>query len=179
MLQPIAGDWDGPDGDGLTVDTPGLYDWRTNTWHLYASNDPNAFQARTIHGPNHRQQSWKPIAGDWDGDGVDTVGLYIPSMNIWYLNNKTDGSITDLVTVRGPRHNRTDWRPIAGDWNLGGSDKIGLYVPGSNIWYLNNRIDGSISELIAIQGPLVPTSWMPIVGNWNGSQAGSRSRSGW
>src|SRR5690606_11987360 len=28
---------------------------------------------------------------------------------------------------------------------------------------------GSVSNMFAFQGPLVPTAWRPIVGNWNGS----------
>jgi hypothetical protein len=186
-LRPIAGDWDGPDGDGLTMDMPGLYDWRTNTWHLYTNYDvadPTVFQASvsTFSGPNHRQRSWLPIAGDWDADGVDGIGLYVPSSNIWYLNNRLDGSFNpnnvDASIGRGPQHNSPGWRPIAGDWNLDGVDNIGLYVPGSNIWYMNNKNDGSVNDLIAFRGPDVPTTWRPIVGNWNGSQAAGAPAAG-
>jgi hypothetical protein len=56
------------------------------------------------------------VAGDWNGNGTDTVGLYVPATGRWYLNNKTDGSIDDMITFRSlatpPRA-----LPIAGDWD--------------------------------------------------------------
>ena len=32
---------------------------------------------------------WIPIAGDWDGDGTDTIGLYNPTTSTFYLRNTT------------------------------------------------------------------------------------------
>jgi hypothetical protein len=63
------------------------------------------------------------VAGDWDGDGLDTVGLYNPSDRRWYLNNKTDGSITDLVVLRtlGLPANA---RPITGNWDGKGAENV-------------------------------------------------------
>ena len=31
-------------------------------------------------GPSNQSPDWIPIAGDWNGDGIDTIGLYDPSI---------------------------------------------------------------------------------------------------
>ena len=32
---------------------------------------------------------WLPIAGDWNGDGTDTIGLYDPTRSMFFLRNTT------------------------------------------------------------------------------------------
>ena len=66
---------------------------------------------------------WIPIAGDWDGDGTDTIGLYNPATSTFYLRNTTslqgpsDLGYADVVfhlwPGRGrldPHRRRLEWR---------------------------------------------------------------------
>lgn len=77
---PLMGDWNG-DGD----DTPGVYRSSTSTFYLAADiqgqapgdgGNPGYYaQYSFIYG----NPGWKPVAGDWNGDGIDTIGLVAPS----------------------------------------------------------------------------------------------------
>ena len=53
----------------------------------------------------------KPVAGDWDGNGTDTVGIY---RNGWfYLRNSNTNGIADLIFALGVQGDE----PIVGDWD--------------------------------------------------------------
>jgi hypothetical protein len=95
------------------------------------------------------------VAGDWDGDGVDTPGTVIG--NKWILHNDFDGT-PDVVFLYGQP---TD-RPVAGDWDGDGRASPGI-VRG-NIWYLNNGTD-PIHDISFAYG--WPTD-RSIAGDWNG-----------
>ena len=76
---------------------------------------------------------WMPIAGDWNGDGKDTIGLYDPTTSMFYLRNTTslqgpnDMGYADVAFTYRPGRRRlaadcrrlewpgqcVDWRPGA------------------------------------------------------------------
>ena len=63
------------------------------------------------------------MAGDWNGDGKDTIGVYQGSRF----------AVTDTLTTRytaGQIQLCLLWlagdQPIAGDWNHDGSDTVGV-----------------------------------------------------
>jgi hypothetical protein len=59
---------------------------------------------------------WLPIAGDWNGDGADTVGLYDAAIGTFRLiNHNSTAANADLKFVFGPAP--STWKPIAGDWD--------------------------------------------------------------
>ena len=56
-----------------------------------------------------------PLAGDWDGDGGDTVGLYVGATGAWFLRNANAGGPADLVFGYGS----AGAAPLSGNWNGG------------------------------------------------------------
>jgi hypothetical protein len=42
-----------------------------------------------------------PFAGDWDGDDIDTMGLYRPSNGFIYLRNSNSTGIADQSWLGG------------------------------------------------------------------------------
>jgi hypothetical protein len=58
---------------------------------------------------------WIPIAGDWDGDGITTIGLYDPAHSNFFLRNSNSAGVADLTFGYGPA--AAGWLPITGDWN--------------------------------------------------------------
>jgi hypothetical protein len=80
--------------------------------------------------------NWLPIAGDWDGDEVDTVGLYNPASGTFYLRNSNSAGPADVTFRYGPTS--STWKPIAGDWDQDGTDTVGLYNPTTGTFYLRN-----------------------------------------
>ena len=56
---------------------------------------------------------WNPLAGDWNGDGTDTIGLYDPANGFFFLKNMHAPGPADVVFGYGPANST----PILGDWN--------------------------------------------------------------
>ncbi|MBI3465726.1 MAG: matrixin family metalloprotease, partial [Planctomycetes bacterium] len=59
--------------------------------------------------------NWEPIAGDWNGDGIDTVGLQNPATSFFFLRNVHAAGPADEMFGYGPPG--AGWMPLAGDWN--------------------------------------------------------------
>lgn len=95
-----------------------------------------------------------PVAGDWDGDGRDSPGLF--DRGRWCITNaRAAGDVCDDY-VWGAS---TD-EPVVGDWNGDGTDTPGTFDAGR--WLLQDaRTDGSTADF----------SWgfrdlEPLSGDW-------------
>ena len=55
-----------------------------------------------------------PVAGDWNGDGRDDLGVYDPASALFRLRNSLTPGNPDAQFQFGPR--RKGWKPIAGAW---------------------------------------------------------------
>ena len=75
-----------------------------------------------------------PIAGDWDGDGCDTFGIYRSGRV--FLSNATGTRPADVSFYFGIPGDR----PFAGDFNGDGIDTVGLYRRTSGLVYFTNTI---------------------------------------
>jgi hypothetical protein len=98
-----------------------------------------------------------PVAGDWNGDGIDTVGSY--RNGVFYLGNSNSTSPAQLVIAFG---NPGD-QPIVGDWNGDGVDTIGVYRNGT--FYLRNSNTAGPPDLVFNLGD---SGDIAIAGDWNG-----------
>ena len=108
---------------------------------------------------------WIPIAGDWNGNGRDTVGLYNPTHSSFYLKNTNGGGCASDTFSYGVAG--AGWMPIAGDWNGNGKDTVGLYDPTRSIFFLRNSSDTGSTNLGFGYGA-AGAGWLPIAGNWSG-----------
>jgi len=63
----------------------GLYDTKASIFYLKNSNTTGA--ADNTLGFGAANAGWVKLAGDWDGDGVTTIGLYNPATSTFYLKN--------------------------------------------------------------------------------------------
>jgi capsular polysaccharide biosynthesis protein len=118
---PLAGDWN---GDGMY--TVGLYDPSASQFFLASDPVPKATDFANMFNFGPPGAGWLPLSGDWDGDGVDSVGLYDPHKGFFYLLADLDkGSAADLVFQFGPTG--PGIVPIAGKWDNSGASSVGLY----------------------------------------------------
>ncbi|MGI9667511.1 MAG: C1 family peptidase, partial [Acidimicrobiia bacterium] len=102
----------------------------------------------------------QPIAGDWDGDGVDTFGVYRPSTEMVYLTNSLDANIDFAFHYEGTVSGD---RVVAGDWNADGVDTLGVFRPSTSTFYLRDTYSQNTANVILPLGD----SWMnPIAGYW-------------
>jgi hypothetical protein len=103
-----------------------------------------------------------PVAGDWNGDGIDTPGAYKPSTGEWFLRNSNTGGSAEISFTYG---GCCDLLPVVGDWNKDGTDTPGLYKPSTGEWYLRNYNSGGFGEINFNYGG--GTGTVPIAGDWN------------
>lgn len=77
----------------------------------------------------------KPFVGDFDNDGVDTIGLHRESTGLVYFRNTHTQGIADEQFIYGDPGDKI----IAGDWaqkEASGSDTVGIFRPSEGKVYL-------------------------------------------
>ncbi len=171
---PVVGDWNGDGKDSI-----GLYDPETSTFYLRNTDSlqgPNDHGYADIvfnYGAPHSHML--PVIGDWDGSGQDGIGLYSQSTSTFYLREATqlqganDHGFADVVFNYGAPHQQ--FLPIAGDWNGGGKDGIGLYDQETSMFYLRNSIqlqgpsDHGFADLTFLYGS-AHSDQLPLAGRW-------------
>lgn len=142
----------------------GFYNPSTSTFTM---PDPKGLSGATVtfsYGPAN--SGWLPLYGDWDGDGMVTVGLYDPGSSTWFLKNSLGPGLSDVVFSYGPAGNR--WTPLVGDWDGDGSDGVGFFDPATATWFLKNRHSQGMSDATFGYGPR-NSGWLPLVGDWDGN----------
>jgi beta-glucanase (GH16 family) len=98
-----------------------------------------------------------PLAGDWNGDGIDSIGIY--RNGVFYLRDTNSTGFADIVVPFGSSGDQ----PIAGDWNGDGVDTIGVYRNGT--FYLRNSNTAGSPDLVFTLGN---PGDVGIAGDWNG-----------
>jgi hypothetical protein len=166
---PLVGDWT---GSGVT--TVGLYNPATSTFYLKDSNSGGNADTVFTFDPAGANASWVPLAGDWTGSGVTTIGLYDPAASTFYLKDSNSGGNADTAFTYGPANASPAWIPVAGNWTGSSVTTVGLYDPGTAAFYLKNSNTGGFADTVFSYGA-IGTGWTPIVGNWG--LAGSQSPS--
>ena len=104
----------------------------------------------------------KPIAGDWDNDGIDTIGVFRPTQGKFYLRNTNSQGNADITATFGTNGDI----PIAGDWNNDGIDTIGVYRPSEKRFFLSNS-NTQIGNAPSFVYSIAMTGDIPIAGDWN------------
>ncbi len=136
---PIAGDWD---GDGC--DTVSLY--RPMTQQFFIVNELGsedgglgAADFSFVFGNPNDQ----PVAGDWDADGSDEVGLQRISAGLFYWRNSLTTGIADGSIIFGNPGDEF----VAGDWGpQDGRDTPAVYRPGDATFYFRHTLTQGIAE---------------------------------
>jgi hypothetical protein len=106
-----------------------------------------------------------PFSGDWNCDGVETLGLYRRSNGYVYLRNSNTQGVADISFYFGIPGDY----PIAGDFDGDGCDTVSIYRPSEARFYIINKLgsnDGGLghaeySFLFGVYGD------KPFVGDFN------------
>ena len=101
------------------------------------------------------------FSGDWNGDGVDTVGMW--RNNTIYLRNSNSTGSADIVFSFGQATDQI----IVGDWDGDGIDTVGY--KRDNKFYLKNTNSAGDSDIAFIYGFKRPrTTDIAMAGDWDG-----------
>jgi len=151
-----------PGSEGTGGGTPqdlaasiGVHDSATGIFSLYA---PDTGGSTSFYYGNPADI---PYSGDWNGDGITTLGLYRVSAGYLFLRNSNTQGIADIQIFYG---NPGDL-PLAGDWNGDGKETIGIYRPSRRTFYLRNSNTQGIADIEFAWGN---NGDIPLAGDWNG-----------
>lgn len=155
---PIAGDFN---GDGC--DTVSIY--RPSEARFYIINKLGsdggglgAAEYSFLFG-NHGD---KPFVGDFNGDGVDTMGLHRESTGLVYIRNSNTEGIADRQFYYGNSGDRL----VAFDWNGDGADSPAVFRPGNQTFYFRFTNTQGVADAHYIWGE---SAWLPVAGSFDGS----------
>ena len=95
---------------------------------------------------------------------ADTVGLFAPDSNQFFLRNALAAGAADEQFVFGAA--QQNWVPLSGDFNGDGRDTIALYAPASGTFFLSNTNAAGAADVPVQFGP-AGQGWVPLVGDWN------------
>ncbi|WP_254506789.1 SdrD B-like domain-containing protein [Anatilimnocola floriformis] len=102
-----------------------------------------------------------PIAGDWNGDGIRSIGVFREGR--WHFDMDGDGkwSKRDKIAVFGQKGDL----PVVGDFNGDGIEEIGIYRAGKWIIDVNGNREIDAADLVFELGG---ANDLPVVGDFNG-----------
>lgn len=166
---PISGDFNGDD-----LDTVCVVDLADMSFLIADENDSDEFEVLgtkiSITGIPEVEELGDglplqiPVAGDWNGDGTDGIGVYYIEENTFYLRYTPDSGpvelMIELATSAGfpePAY------PLAGDFDGDGVDELGLFDHLNQIAYLTTSLT---SPTVAMSFSLSGSS--AITGDFNG-----------
>jgi len=160
---PVAGDWD---GDGRT--DFGIFREGTFFRARLSTTAPPCLQSQCPPHPielvspiTFGQIGDLPVAGDWNGDGIDDVGVFRPGFQGTFLLRLRRNLFVSIRTVTLGTNGD---KPVAGDWNGDGIDDVGVFQPTSATFVLSE--DGAKPTFFFAFG--LPGN-RPVAGDWLGS----------
>lgn len=107
-----------------------------------------------------------PVAGDYDNDGDDTIGVYDQASGTFFLRNANTPGPADVTVQFGAV--AASSIPIIGDWDGNGTDTIGIYDNVTGTFFLRNSNTPGAADVTAVLGVGGPNVF-PVVGDWDGN----------
>jgi len=100
----------------------------------------------------------KPVVGDWDGDGVDEIGLHRESTGLFYYRTTLTTGIADDQFFFGDPGDRF----VAGDWGIvDGVDTPAVFRPSNTTFYFRHNNTQGNADAQIVWGK---SSWLPVAG---------------
>jgi hypothetical protein len=137
-------------------DTIGAYNG--GMWYLRNTNTTGVADITVAFGGD---VSDLPVVGDWNGDGVDTIGVYRNSTGFFFLSDSNTAPTVSYTVLFG---NPGD-QPFAGRWdNTMSGSGVGVYRNSNGILYQKKTLTTGFEDFFAIFGD---PGDQPVAGDWN------------
>jgi hypothetical protein len=109
----------------------------------------------------------KPFVGDFNGDGIDTMGLHRESTGFVYYRNTLTTGIADNQFFFGNPGDRF----VAGDWNADGVESPAVFRPGNHTFYFRFTNTQGVADAQYVWVPFTggESAWLPVAGDFGGS----------
>jgi hypothetical protein len=150
----------GGTGSGPFAATVGVVDPSAG-WYLRNTNSSGAPDIAPF---AYGSGAWVPLAGDWNGDGKTTIGVFDPATATWYLRNSSTAGAPDVAAFR---FGAPGWIPVVGDWDGNGTVTIGVVDPATMTWYLRNSNSPGAPDIAPFR--YGAPGWAPLAGDWDGN----------
>jgi hypothetical protein len=104
----------------------------------------------------------KPVVGDWDGDGIDEIGLHRESTGFFYYRNTLTTGIANGQFFFGDPGDRF----VAGDWGVvDGVDTPGMFRPSNSTFYFRHTLTQGNADSQFVWTGAGP-GWLPVSGDF-------------
>jgi hypothetical protein len=157
---PLAGDFDGDGFDTLSLYRPS--EQRVYIIDELGENDGGlgAAEYDFLFGNPGDQ----PVVGDWDGDGIDEIGLHRESTGFFYYRDTlTTGNADGEFYFGDPGDGL-----VAGDWGVAdGADTPAVFRPANTTFYFRHTLTPGAADS-QFTWPAAGRYWMPVAGAFTG-----------
>jgi peptidase M23-like protein len=135
---PLVGDFDGDGRDSVSI-------WRTAEARVYIINElggDGTGLGAAEYFYDFGDPGDNPFVGDFDGDGVDSVGLYRSSTGFAYFRDSLTTGVADVSFFYGDAGDQI----LAGDWDGDGDDTVAVYRSSNGRLYINLENEQGIAD---------------------------------
>ena len=101
----------------------------------------------------------KAFVGDFDGDGIDEVGLHRESTGFMYFRQTHTQGVADSEFFFGDPGDRC----LSGDWTGDGTDTAAIFRPGDSTFYIRYSNTQGNADMVM---PFGAGDWLPVSGNF-------------
>jgi Peptidase family M23 len=144
---PVGGDFDGDGCDTVSIYRPSQ--GRFYIIDTLGSNDGGLGSAEYDFGFGNVGD--KPFVGDFDGDGIDTIGLHRESSGYVYFRNSLTSGVAEFEFYFGDPGDVL----LAGDWDGDGDDTVGVYRPSKGSLYLKFENSAGVADATVVSAGFV------------------------
>ncbi len=163
-FKPVPGDYD---GDGKT--DVAIYDTTGGAWWIIPSSGIGPQGQVGAYGVGWGGSAFKPVPGDYDGDGKTDVAIYDTTGGAWWIIPSSGIGPQGQVGAYGVGWGGSVYNPVPGDYDGDGKTDIALYRSYTDNWWIIP------SSGIGPQGQVGPYSvdrggegFKPVPGDYDG-----------
>jgi len=145
-------------------DTVALYDPYSGRLYAALNNSPGPgdWVQYIYTRPANWRPHWRALMGDWNGDGVDSIGFFDPFGWQFYL---ADPMWETYAVVRyRPAACTASCGPITGQWDRWRIDTVGMWDAATHTFYIAPSPGHPQEQVVSLPDP----GTQPLTGNFDG-----------